>query len=90
MKKVIFMYDFTGIAAQPWLDAGYECYLFDGQHEKGETVEGNLHKIGMWLERDDETIQKILEYVGKVLCLLVVGLNVPIWLYLVPPTSRRS
>lgn len=23
MKKAIFLYDYTGIMAQPWIDAGY-------------------------------------------------------------------
>ena len=64
MNKVIFLYDYTGIAAKPWLENGYECYIFDGQHKEGETIEGNLHKIGMWLERDQKTLDKIIEYVG--------------------------
>ena len=32
-KKVVFLYDYTGIMAQPWVKAGYECWCFDGQHE---------------------------------------------------------
>jgi len=51
-KKAIFLYDFTGLMAQPWLDAGYECWLFDGQHEPGVNREGNLVKVGMWFEHD--------------------------------------
>ncbi len=54
MKKAIFLYDYTGIMAQPWLDAGYECYCFDGQHDDGvETIAsgfGVLHKVGMWFD----------------------------------------
>lgn len=50
MKKAIFLYDFTGIMAQPWLEAGYECWLFDGQHPSGVTREGNLVKVGMWFD----------------------------------------
>lgn len=50
MKKAIFLYDFTGIMAQPWLDAGYECWCFDGQHHEGITRDGNHIKVGMWFE----------------------------------------
>lgn len=48
MKKAVFLYDFTGLMAQPWLDDNYECWIFDGQHEPGITREGNLVKVGMW------------------------------------------
>lgn len=48
MKKAIFLYDYTGIMAKPWLDAGYECWCFDGQHEPGITRDGNHVKVGMW------------------------------------------
>jgi hypothetical protein len=53
MRKVaIFLYDLTGLMAQPWLDAGYECWLFDGQHQEGITRKGNLFKVGMWFHHD--------------------------------------
>ena len=52
MKKAVFLYDFTGYMAQPWLDAGYECWLFDGQHEPGITREGNVVRVGMWFYPD--------------------------------------
>lgn len=53
MRKVaLFLYDYTGLMAQPWLDAGYECWLFDGQHQEGITREGNLFKVGMWFHHD--------------------------------------
>jgi len=48
MKKAVFLYDFTGLMAQPWLDDGYECWIFDGQHAPGITREGNLVRVGMW------------------------------------------
>lgn len=48
--KAIFLYDYTGLMARPWLDAGYECWLFDGQHPEGVTREGNLVKVGMWFD----------------------------------------
>ena len=31
----IFLFDFTGIMAEPWLDAGYDCYIVDRQHKPG-------------------------------------------------------
>lgn len=66
MKKAIFLYDFTGLMAKPWLDAGYECWLFDGQHEQGITRDGNLVKVGMWFDagRVKEHVSIILEMVG--------------------------
>jgi hypothetical protein len=42
----IFLCDITGVMAQPWLDAGYECILVDPQHPEGVTVDGALTKIG--------------------------------------------
>jgi len=48
VKKAIFLYDFTGLMAQPWLDAGYECWCFDGQHPEGITRDGLHVKVGMW------------------------------------------
>ena len=39
--------------AKPWLDAGYECWLFDGQHDSGINRDGNLVKVGMWFLHDE-------------------------------------
>ena len=66
MKKAIFLYDFTGIMSQPWLDAGYECWCFDGQHPGGITRDGNHVKVGMWFDayNNDDTVSKIIEMVG--------------------------
>lgn len=52
MKKAIFLYDYTGYMAQPWIDAGYECWCFDGQHTPGITREGLHVKVGMWFYPD--------------------------------------
>jgi hypothetical protein len=49
-KKAIFLFDYTGIMAKPWLDAGYECWSFDGQHDDGILREGNHLKVGMWFD----------------------------------------
>lgn len=64
MKKVaIFLYDLTGLMAQPWLDAGYECWLFDGQHQDGITRQGNLFKVGMWFHHDQ--VEKHAEDIAR-------------------------
>lgn len=65
MKKAVFLYDKTGIMAQPWLDAGYECWLFDGQHDSGINRQGNLVKVGMWflpseIERHSKEIKSMV------------------------------
>ena len=65
MKKAVFLYDYTGLMAQPWLDDGYECWLFDGQHVPGITRDGNLVKVGMWfypegLEYQAATIKSLV------------------------------
>lgn len=67
MKKAVFLYDYTGIMAQPWLDAGYECWCFDGQHEPGITRDGNHVKVGMWFDayRTSEHVKEIVEMVGS-------------------------
>lgn len=52
-KRALFIYDKTGFAAKPWLDAGYECWLFDGQHKPGIWQDGNnplLVRVGMWFD----------------------------------------
>lgn len=46
VKTVVSLFDLTGNAVQPWLDAGYECWIVDIQHPEGITREGNLVKVG--------------------------------------------
>jgi len=46
----IFLYDVTGKMAEPWLEAGYSCWIVDLQHPpayetNGITKEGRLHKV---------------------------------------------
>lgn len=48
--RAVFLYDRTGIMAKPWLDNGYECWCFDGQHEEGVHRDGNLIKVGVWFD----------------------------------------
>lgn len=66
MKKAVFMYDYTGIMAQPWLEAGYECWLFDGQHQSGVVRDGNLVKVGRWFSPQnlEQQASDIKELVG--------------------------
>ena len=67
MKKAIFLYDYTGVMAQPWLEAGYECYLFDGQHKAGVHKEGNLVKVGVMFDAYNTTrdLKTITDIVGE-------------------------
>jgi hypothetical protein len=57
MKNIfISLFDVTGKMAQPWLAAGYECWIVDIQHPVayetgGITTDGNLHKVHADLTR---------------------------------------
>ena len=49
MKDVaVFLYDLTGVMAEPWLQAGFVCVCVcvDLQHPPGWTQDGNLFRIG--------------------------------------------
>ena len=73
MKKAIFLFDYTGIMAQPWADTGYLCYCFDGQHPEGVTPgpHKNILNVGMWFSNDakgrdqERDIQNILAVTGN-------------------------
>lgn len=54
MKKAVFLFDYTGIMAKPWADAGYLCYCFDGQHPKGVSKSNheNILNVGAWLNNN--------------------------------------
>lgn len=42
----IFLCDYTGNAARPWAEAGYQCYCVDIQHSiRRDRVEGNIHYV---------------------------------------------
>lgn len=66
MKKAIFLYDYTGIMAQPWINAGYECWCFDGQHNTGIERDGLHVKVGMRFDayRTAEHVEQIKNMVG--------------------------
>ena len=73
MKKAIFLFDYTGIMAKPWADAGYLCYCFDAQHDLGvsKSSHPNILNVGMWFgnetdsEQNNYNIQKIKTVVGN-------------------------
>ena len=66
MKKAIFLYDYTGIMAKPWAEAGYECWCFDGQHDDGVYFDGEINRVGMWFSAYDifNHVQEIVKVVG--------------------------
>jgi len=68
MKKAIFLFDYTGIMAKPWADAGYLCYCFDGQHPKGvsKSEHPNILNVGMWFgtDGDEDTVIDIETITG--------------------------
>ena len=53
-KKAVFLFDYTGIMAKPWAEAGYLCYCFDGQHPEGVTLSRhpNILNVGMWFSNN--------------------------------------
>lgn len=66
-KVAVFLYDYTGIMAQPWLEAGYTCYIIDGQHKEGVYEEptgtqGTLYKVGHLFTTD---INKELDFLKE-------------------------
>ncbi len=54
MKRAVFLFDVTGIMAQPWLEAGYECWIVDIQHppayETGGVTDSPRGKSGTFSE----------------------------------------
>lgn len=57
MKDVVIsLFDKTGKMVEPWLEAGYECWIVDTQHPPayatgGVTSEGRLHRVHADLRR---------------------------------------
>jgi len=48
-KAAVFLFDLTGVMAEPWAEAGYDCYCFDIQHPEGITqdpIYDNIYLIG--------------------------------------------
>jgi hypothetical protein len=48
-KIVVSLYDLTGVMVEPWLDAGFECWIVDLQHKPGihrDSKRPNLVRVG--------------------------------------------
>lgn len=46
MRAALFLCDLTGTMAEPWAEAGYECWCVDVQHSiRRERVEGSIHFV---------------------------------------------
>ncbi|HHZ97431.1 MAG TPA: Dcm methylase [Flavobacteriales bacterium] len=73
-KKAVFLFDYTGIMAKPWADAGYLCYCFDGQHPLGvsKSVHENILNVGMWFSNLDSRsdVEAIKKIVGDGVCIV--------------------
>tara|TARA_R110002020_G_C16038096_1_gene753479 strand:- start:44 stop:754 length:711 start_codon:yes stop_codon:yes gene_type:complete len=54
MRKAVFLFDYTGIMAKPWADAGYLCFCFDGQHSLGvsKSDHENILNVGLWFNNN--------------------------------------
>lgn len=57
MKAALFLFDYSGVMAEPWAAAGYDCTCVDLQHPAGETVlkeyplsGGIIRAVGMDIE----------------------------------------
>ena len=44
---VLSLCDLTGVMVEPWLESGYECWIVDRQHPKGEHRDGRLVRVGV-------------------------------------------
>jgi len=47
----LFLFNLTPTMAQPWADAGYDCYCVDVQHPKGEHRDGRMFRVGADVHR---------------------------------------
>jgi len=68
MKTAIFVYDRTGIMAQPWLDKGYRCVLIDGQHEEGIHPDPDnpmLIRWGLWIDAWNESTMVLINNIEQ-------------------------
>lgn len=73
---IISLYDFTGLMVEDWRRAGYQCLIVDGQHPEGlthDTTRPGLYKLGMWLNRNRQTVLKIDKAVQQITCGGTVG-----------------
>lgn len=68
---VLSLFDYTGVAVQPWVNAGFKAYCFDIQHETEATVlnkqtGGALHKRGLDLYDQKNLAALVQEFKGRV------------------------
>lgn len=47
----LFLFDKTAAMAEPWAEAGIDCYCVDIQHPKGETRDGHIIRVGADIHR---------------------------------------
>lgn len=43
---MVSCFDHSTVMAKPWAEAGYTCFCVDTQHARGETVDGNIIRVG--------------------------------------------
>jgi hypothetical protein len=67
-KTAIFLFDYTGIMAIPWANAGYKCYCFDGQHESGATKSKheNITNVGMFFSNDSSDAEHDINIIKSI------------------------
>ena len=59
--RMFSLFDYTGVMAKPWLEAGYECHLFDIQHPmKQSTRDDGMITHNFDLEAPDLRLFEIL------------------------------
>lgn len=72
MKKAIFLFDYTGLMAMPWADAGYLCYCFDAQHPPGVSISNHPNILNCGVLFDD-TVSSIAQSANIKKIKLIVG-----------------
>lgn len=46
LPPIISFCDVSGVMVEPWLAAGFECWIVDIQHPRGVTKDGRLRRVG--------------------------------------------
>lgn len=54
---VLSLCDRTGVMVQPWLEAGYECWIVDTQHREGYHRDGLLTRVGRPVEALPDSLE---------------------------------
>lgn len=61
----VSLFDYTGNMLRPWLDAGYECHIFDIQHPPGgPTMKNGMHCHGMDLSKSSDILHALSYITG--------------------------